>query len=218
VRGSDGWSEATSDSKSITPPSYITNNLLFVASLLFSPFILSLFAIRFAHRRFVWLMIVLTPFLGENGGSPPTVESVAVCRSLLTGCTEGGLVGGKNLAPILEGYLEGMEVETLYLKVGAWLVVDCGLKDHTSILVDAYKIAVKYGTPETVASLLHLAATSLRKGASQEELASGLSNMVMSSTQNTFNKLPTTNPKVYKASLEIVQAAGGNFAVCGIGR
>jgi len=40
-----------SESKSIAPPSYITNNLLLVASFLVSPFILTLSAIRFAHRR-----------------------------------------------------------------------------------------------------------------------------------------------------------------------
>ena len=44
-------SEERSDSKSIIPPSYITNNLPLVASLLASPFVPSLFAIRFAHRR-----------------------------------------------------------------------------------------------------------------------------------------------------------------------
>ena len=35
--------------------------------------------------RFVEVLTVLTPFLVKNGGSPPTVESVAVCRSLLSG-------------------------------------------------------------------------------------------------------------------------------------
>ncbi|GMI33370.1 hypothetical protein TrRE_jg13308, partial [Triparma retinervis] len=171
------------------------------------------------NLRFVWLMIVLTPFLGENGGSPPTVESVAVCRSLLSECGKGkgALLGGEGLESILEGYLEGMKVETLYQQVAGWLVEECDLKSHTDIFVDAYKTAVKYGKTETVSSLLHLGAVCLRKGASQEDLASGLGNLVMSSTKNTFNKLPTTSDKVYKASLEMVQAAAGNYAVCGVG-
>ena len=167
--------------------------------------------------RFVWLMIVLTPFLGENGGCPPTVESVAVCRSLQSECGKGSLLGGEGLGPILKGYLEGMEVETLYQQVATWLVEECELKNHTDIFVEAYKTAVKYGKTETVSSLLHLGAVCLRKGASQEELASGLGNLVMSSTKNTFNKLPTTSDKVYKASLEMFQAAAGNYAVCGVG-
>ena len=47
VRGS----KERSDGKRITTPSCITNNLPLVASLLVSPFIPTLFAIRFAHHR-----------------------------------------------------------------------------------------------------------------------------------------------------------------------
>ena len=43
-------SEERSDSKSIAPPSYITNNLPLVASFFASPIITTIFAIRFAHR------------------------------------------------------------------------------------------------------------------------------------------------------------------------
>jgi len=50
-RSLQGGEAERSDSKSIASPSYITNNLPLVASLLASPFILSLFAIHFAHRR-----------------------------------------------------------------------------------------------------------------------------------------------------------------------
>jgi len=39
--------------ESIAPPSYITNNLPLVASLLVSPVIPTIFAIRFAHHRMV---------------------------------------------------------------------------------------------------------------------------------------------------------------------
>ena len=55
VRGSEERSDERrlkrSSSKPFTPPSYITNNLPLVASLLVSPFILSLIVIRFTHRR-----------------------------------------------------------------------------------------------------------------------------------------------------------------------
>jgi len=44
-----------SDSKIITPSSYITNNLPLVALLLTSPLVPTLFAIRFAHRRLGWV-------------------------------------------------------------------------------------------------------------------------------------------------------------------
>jgi len=46
--------EERSDSKSIIPPFYLTNNLQLVASLVASPIIPTLFAICFAHRSLAY--------------------------------------------------------------------------------------------------------------------------------------------------------------------
>jgi len=69
VRGEKdgGWSEGRlerSDNKSIILPSYIMNNLRLVASLLASPIIPNLFAIRFTDRRFHHALRAGCPFHG----------------------------------------------------------------------------------------------------------------------------------------------------------
>ncbi|GMH59723.1 hypothetical protein TL16_g02889 [Triparma laevis f. inornata] len=166
--------------------------------------------------RFVYLVISLIPFLVSSGGSPPTVESVAVCRSLLSGCCDD-FVGGDDIKEVLESYLKGMSTDELYDNVAFWLVNSCDMVDNGDIMNLAFKVGVTYGTSSTVANLLHLTSLVLIHGKNSAELSRELNNIVMYATKNSFEKLGTTPKEVYESSLEVVQSAAMNYAYVGEG-
>ena len=77
------------DTKSIVLPSYITNNLPLVASLLASPIILTLFAIRFAHRSELFAeaipgMIIQLLAIATTDDAVPTAAWLSIVVTALS--------------------------------------------------------------------------------------------------------------------------------------
>ena len=62
--------------------------------------------------RDTYVGAALVPFLSENGGQPPTVDAVSVCS---------GVKGGK-LDGVMNQFLEGMDVETMYDVFAKWFM------------------------------------------------------------------------------------------------